>query len=78
MLFYHFDLCPLGAFNYRSPNLDYGFVCLAGRGFAIVPLPVVLLYNYYRSIPDNTRPLPDPESVTILPSNLITVAMSAF
>ena len=26
MLLYHFDLCPLSAFNYRSPNLDYGFV----------------------------------------------------
>ena len=26
MLLYHFDLCPLSAFNYRSPNLDCGFV----------------------------------------------------
>ena len=26
MLLYHSDLCPLSAFNYRSPNLDCGFV----------------------------------------------------
>ena len=26
MLLYHFDLCPLSAYNYRSPNLDCGFV----------------------------------------------------
>ena len=27
------------------------------------------LFHYYRNNPDNTRPLPDPEDITILPSH---------